>query len=341
MQNTEPTPAVPRTLPEIAADIADCTRCDLHKTRRNTVPGFGPERCKLMMIGEGPGEHEDREGRPFVGPAGNELDKMLKDSGIKRSDMFITNVVKCRPPKNRNPTPEETAACRPWLEEQIAALKPDLIITMGAPATSWFKPGAKISQVRGRIEKVGPDRMILPVFHTAYALRRPAAAHAIAEDFASAARWLEVLAIDPDEPNPYAEEAEPEKPAIDEKLHEPEVSDLPSRADRRGPILETTEWVWQKMQSLPRVNSDSGDSRKARHQMNFMAVIIRSISRMVNDMPEDSEYLNHLVRPRLEASVAAGKCANQFVTHVCNNCHAAFYAPDEENTKRDLCSDCE
>src|SRR5437016_6987084 len=118
-------------LKEIAAEVSICSRCDLCKGRTKAVPGEGSPHAKILFIGEGPGFHEDRQGRPFVGPSGQFLEELLKSIGLKRSDVFITNVVKCRPPENRDPLPVEINACSDYLERQIAALKPLVIVTLG------------------------------------------------------------------------------------------------------------------------------------------------------------------------------------------------------------------
>ena len=342
MENQENATLPPRPASEIARDIARCTRCHLHRTRRNAVPGAGPDRCRLMLIGEGPGEHEDREGQPFVGPSGKELDKMMRKSGIERSEIYITNVVKCRPPDNRTPTPEEVQACRPWLAEQIQSLEPKLIITMGAPATHWFKPNVKITQARGRVEKV-QGQVILPVLHTAYAMRRPKMAQTIEGDFVSAAQWLEILDIDPDRPNPYPADPEP-GPAPSKQAPaapEPAVRALPANQSRRGPVLEAAEWVRRQMQQIPEVDSRSGAPRRARHRLSFMSGVIRTMNRHLRKMPADSDYLNLLVRPRIAAAVVAGKNATPYLVHVCQTCHQGFYSMSPGNERTNHCPECE
>src|SRR3989440_13042038 len=117
-------------LKEIAAEVSICSRCDLCKGRTKAVPGGGSPHAKILFIGEGPGFHEDKQGRPFVGPAGQFLDELLASINLKRSDVFITNVVKCRPPENRDPESEEIAACNDYLDRQIAAINPPVIVTL-------------------------------------------------------------------------------------------------------------------------------------------------------------------------------------------------------------------
>ncbi len=122
-------------LEEIAGEVRKCALCPLARGRRNAVPGEGSPRARVMFVGEGPGEQEDLQGRPFVGPAGGYLDRLLKRAGLAREQVFITNIVKCRPPGNREPTPDEVAACRAYLDGQIAALEPRIICPLGRPAT--------------------------------------------------------------------------------------------------------------------------------------------------------------------------------------------------------------
>jgi DNA polymerase len=143
-----------------------------------------------MLIGEGPGYHEDQQGRPFVGAAGQFLNEQLAQDGLKREEVWITNVVKCRPPGNRDPQPGELAACDPYLERQIAALKPTVIITLGRYSMTKFMPGAKISQVHGQMRRLG-DRFVIAMFHPAAALHQAALKPAIMADFARLPQQLQ------------------------------------------------------------------------------------------------------------------------------------------------------
>jgi len=169
-------------LKEIAAEVSTCSRCDLCKGRTKAVPGEGSAHAKLLFIGEGPGFHEDRQGRPFVGPSGQFLEELLKSIGLKRSDVFITNVVKCRPPENRDPLPVEINACNDYLERQIAALKPLVIVTLGRISMSKFFGGEKISVIHGRPRKKD-GYICIPMFHPAAALRTESYKIALREDF--------------------------------------------------------------------------------------------------------------------------------------------------------------
>ena len=169
-------------LKEIAAEVSTCSRCDLCKGRTKAVPGEGSAHAKILFIGEGPGFHEDRQGRPFVGPSGQFLEELLKSIGLKRSDVFITNVVKCRPPENRDPLPVEINACNDYLERQIAALKPLVIVTLGRISMSKFFGGEKISVIHGRPRKKD-GYICIPMLHPAAALRTESYKIALREDF--------------------------------------------------------------------------------------------------------------------------------------------------------------
>lgn len=169
-------------LKEIAAEVSTCSRCDLCKGRTKAVPGEGSPHAKILFIGEGPGFHEDKQGRPFVGPSGQFLEELLKSIGLKRSDVFITNVVKCRPPENRDPLPVEIDACNDYLERQIAALKPLVIVTLGRVSMAKFFGGEKISVIHGRPRKKD-GYVCIPMFHPAAALRTESYKIALREDF--------------------------------------------------------------------------------------------------------------------------------------------------------------
>lgn len=159
-------------LTDLYAEIATCQKCALAKGRTNTVPGEGPEHAEVMFIGEAPGYHENRLGRPFVGAAGKFLDELLASISMRRSDVYICNVVKCRPPNNRDPLPNEIEACRPYLDRQIELIKPRLIVTLGRYSLARFLPKATISKTHGIPVKVG-DVIVLPLFHPAAALHQP------------------------------------------------------------------------------------------------------------------------------------------------------------------------
>jgi DNA polymerase len=172
-------PASPRprlsSLAEVRAWMGQCTRCPLHQGRNKIVFGAGPEHAKLMFIGEGPGQQEDRQGLPFVGPAGKLLEAMLAAVGLKRDEVYITNIVKCRPPGNRDPQAAEVAACRPFLEAQVKLIAPRAICALGRPAAqALLASQAPIGRLRGRwASALGAP--VLPTYHPAYLLRSPEA----------------------------------------------------------------------------------------------------------------------------------------------------------------------
>ena len=179
------------TLAQIASEVSVCTRCDLHKSRNKAVPGEGPAHAEIMLIGEGPGFNENEQGRPFVGAAGKFLEELLAQAGLKRADVWIGNVVKCRPPGNRDPMPDELAACNLYLERQIATIDPKIIITLGRFSMGKFMPGVKITQVHGQMRKVG-SRFVIAMFHPAAALHQAALKPAILADFGKLPQLLDV-----------------------------------------------------------------------------------------------------------------------------------------------------
>ncbi|GER82831.1 MAG: uracil-DNA glycosylase [Thermogemmatispora sp.] len=169
-------------LREIAAEVSVCTKCDLCKGRTKAVPGEGPPNARILFIGEGPGYHEDKQGRPFVGPAGQFLDELLQSINLKRSDVFITNVVKCRPPNNRDPLPEEISACNDYLDRQIAAIKPLLIVTLGRYSMAKFFGSAKISAIHGKAQKKD-GYICMAMYHPAAGLHQASLKETIRQDF--------------------------------------------------------------------------------------------------------------------------------------------------------------
>lgn len=177
-------------LAQIASEVSGCQKCALHHSRKKAVPGEGPAASEIMFIGEGPGFHENEQGRPFVGAAGQFLNELLAQAGMKREDVWIGNVVKCRPPGNRDPLPEELAACDTYLERQIAAINPKIIITLGRYSMGKFLPGAKISAVHGQMRRVG-NRFVIAMFHPAAALHQASLKPAIMHDFGQLPKLLE------------------------------------------------------------------------------------------------------------------------------------------------------
>jgi DNA polymerase len=177
-------------LAQVAREVSQCTRCELHRTRKNAVAGEGPANAEIMLIGEGPGFHENEQGRPFVGAAGKFLEELLAQAGLKRSDVWIGNVVKCRPPGNRDPLPAELSECDDYLERQIKAINPKIIITLGRFSMAKFVPGAKISTEHGQMRKVG-NRFVIPMYHPAAALHQPKWRPQILADFSKLPAQLE------------------------------------------------------------------------------------------------------------------------------------------------------
>ena len=169
-------------LEALEAAVRVCTRCPLSLTRRHAVPGEGPVDARLIFVGEGPGAVEDQTGRPFVGPAGQLLDELLASIGLTRADVYITNVVKCRPPGNRDPQPEEIAACKPYLGNQLRLTNPEIIVTLGRFAMERWLPDKKISRVHGQPFRVG-QRLLVPMWHPAAALRHPEWRQQLEADF--------------------------------------------------------------------------------------------------------------------------------------------------------------
>ncbi len=159
-------------LTQLYEQIATCQRCELAQGRTKTVPGEGPEDAEIMFIGEAPGFHEDRQGRPFVGAAGNFLEELLASIGLTREDVYIANIIKCRPPGNRDPLPDEIAACKPYLDKQIELIQPKLIVTLGRFSMARYFPNAKISRIHGQPKRIG-GRIYYPMFHPAAALHQP------------------------------------------------------------------------------------------------------------------------------------------------------------------------
>lgn len=171
------------TLAKLASEVSVCAKCALHESRKKSVPGDGPATAEIMFIGEGPGFHENEQGHPFVGASGKFLDQLLAQADVTRGEVFIANVVKCRPPGNRDPLPEELAACDVYLEAQIKAINPSIIVTLGRFSMNKFIPDVKISAVHGQMKKIG-ERYVIPMFHPAAALHQPQLKPSILGDFA-------------------------------------------------------------------------------------------------------------------------------------------------------------
>jgi uracil-DNA glycosylase family 4 len=191
------TPESLLTLESLRPRVLTCTRCPLHETRSNVVFGEGDSQSTIMFVGEGPGEVEDQTGRPFVGPAGQKLDEVLASVEIAREDVYITNVVKCRPPGNRVPSKAEMEICFPYLEAQIALIQPALIITLGNTSTQWLLPEIPgITKSHGTFYTWRGRILLYPMFHPSYLLRNPSKATGSPkfqtwEDIQKVRRWLD------------------------------------------------------------------------------------------------------------------------------------------------------
>jgi uracil-DNA glycosylase family 4 len=169
-------------LAELYQKIAACRDCEeLAKARTQTVPGEGPENAQLVFIGEAPGFHEDQQGRPFVGQAGQFLEQLLNSIGMKRSDVYICNVIKCRPPGNRDPLPTEIKNCQKWLDQQLELLSPKMVVTLGRYSLAKFFPGETISKIHGKARRQG-NVLYFAMYHPAAALHQQSLRQTIEAD---------------------------------------------------------------------------------------------------------------------------------------------------------------
>ncbi len=169
-------------LAKLNQEITKCTKCLLSKCRTNVVPGEGNSSAEIMFIGEGPGYHEDQQGRPFVGAAGKFLDELLALINLKREDVYIANIIKCRPPGNRDPLPEEVEACASWLDKQVALIRPKLIVLLGRHAMNRFLPKLSISEVHGQPKRYR-GQVYFPMYHPAAGLYNSSNRPIIEKDF--------------------------------------------------------------------------------------------------------------------------------------------------------------
>jgi len=176
-------------LSDVAAEVRVCTLCELSQSRTNAVPGSGPENAEVFFIGEGPGWHEDQQGIPFVGASGKFLTELIQRAGLQRENVFITNVVKCRPPGNRDPLPDEMEACAPYLNRQIDAIDPLIVVTLGRFSMSRYFPNERISRIHGQPRKIG-RRLVVPMYHPAAALHQGSLRGAIEEDFDQLGKFI-------------------------------------------------------------------------------------------------------------------------------------------------------
>lgn len=180
---------VEQQLAEIRKTIDVCTLCELHRSATNAVPGEGNPNARILLIGEAPGWHEDKEGKPFVGNSGRFLTELLEKAGLSRGEVFITNVVKHRPPGNRDPLPDEILACSAYLERQIEAIDPDVVVTLGRFSMAKYFPGEKISKIHGEAKEIG-GRFVVPMYHPAAALHNGSLRPVLEDDFKKLPRLL-------------------------------------------------------------------------------------------------------------------------------------------------------
>jgi len=215
---------------ELNGKIAKCDACRLCKQRKRAVPGEGREDADIMFIGEAPGWHEDQQGRPFVGPAGQFLDELLQSIGLKRSEVYIANVVKCRPPSNRDPLPDEIESCRKWLDRQIEVIKPKVIVTLGRHSMARFFPGATISRIHGT-SRQGDGVTYFAMYHPAAALHQGSLRRVMMEDMLKLPALLADGGSAGEQPLPQKEKTEKkteniEKVAKGEKSEQTEPKQL-------------------------------------------------------------------------------------------------------------------
>jgi len=186
------------TFGELCQQITQCQRCEaLVKTRTRVVPGEGAEHADIMFVGEGPGRYEDQQGRPFVGPAGQFLDELIASIKLSREQVYITNVVKCRPPGNRDPLPLEIKNCQPWLKEQIELIKPRIIVTLGRYSMAQFFPGKSISKIHGTAQK-RENTIYYAMYHPAAALHQQSLRQTIEADMLKIPSLLDQAKAVPD-----------------------------------------------------------------------------------------------------------------------------------------------
>ena len=338
-------------LDKLAEQIRKCERCPLHETRNRAVPGVGREGAGIMIVGEAPGQYEDRQGKPFVGASGKYMDELLETNDIRRDELFVTNVVKCRPPGDRDPTGAEKAACRPWLEAQIEALNPRLIVTLGAAATQHFKPDAKIGQVRGRpIRTDETTAVILPLYHPAAGMHREALRAQIEGEFPRIRAWGDIL-IGGDE----TDEGTPQEPTESDDRQATELPPLPSSlaemSDRTGappsdrPESGALYWAIEEcaieMRRLWRghaANDGKTDPRETRHQLSVLSSICMTLNRQSRQAP-DGDYRDWC-QHRLRRLIAAGRHLSESVPLICETCGRLFHASTPAFTLEKECGEC-
>lgn len=309
-------------LERIAAQIASCRNCPLHQTRRHTVPGEGPADAQVMIVAEGPGEHEERQGRPFVGPSGNVLRQLLESAGVSRDAIFITNVIKCRAPNNRAPNAVEIEACRPFLEQQLDAIKPRVIVPLGSAALNWFRPGSKITREQGQPALHAPGQVILPFVHPAAGLRSKSLMDSIFEEFPKLGYWLEIMNLDADPPSSGSGSAPVSPPRID----------FAAPPEQDGPARRLGQWLGQEVQQIHQRWQEDGDPA-LRYDLTALASLVGAAR---NRIPaQDPSGLSDVIAD----IIALGSDASQTMPHSCDRCHQWHYPPATGETNR--CANCQ
>ena len=204
----------PAALADLNVLVHSCHSCPLGNTRTKAVPGEGNIDADIMLIGEAPGYYEDQQGRPFVGAAGQFLEQLLGSIGLKRHEVFIANVVKCRPPQNRDPLPEEIGACSDWLGQQLDIIRPKVVVTLGRYSLARFLPGQSIGRIHGQARKVA-GQWVMPMYHPAAALHQGSLRKTIEDDFRKIPAILEV-AMKEQQPVLVMQPTVPETPAVEQ-----------------------------------------------------------------------------------------------------------------------------
>lgn len=319
---------------QIAADIRQCQACPLSRTRQHAVPGIGNPAAEVMLIGEGPGREEDRQGQPFVGASGKYLDQLLRSSGLSRSDIYITNVLKCRPPENRNPDKDEIAACRHWLEAQIETIAPKLIVPMGNPALQWFVPGARITKSRSRPQLRPEGYAILPAIHPAAGLHRAAHRPNIEQDFGAIASWLAVVKADPDgaaEPQP----AKSENAAAESSIPAIPAPEVPEPLDAL--LIRLLAEIRAVRPGTP--DGQPVDPRMPRHRLSLLSQLTRTLNGHIRQAPDHPAAAWR--RDALSRVIAEGNRLNETIPQVCRDCHRPFYGGSETYRPERYCPQCD
>ena len=338
------------TLNEIAEQVRKCEKCPLHQTRNLAVPGEGTPQADVMIIGEAPGQYEDKEGRPFVGASGKYMDQLLRDSGVPRNEVFVTNVVKCRPPGDRDPTPTEKRECRPWLDAQIEALAPRMVVTLGAAATQHFRPDARIGQVRARPLKVdGAQYMVLPMYHPAAGMHRESLKSQIAEEFPRIHEWREIMRTNPEEPErigqPRGEakdEGHPDLPPLPDTLKP--TAPATKRPEGAEPTAGTLYVTVLECEAEMRdtwdlhTGENETDPVATRTRLGVLSAVCATLNRQIQAL-ERGPY-QEWCKYRMERIIAVGKTISESTPLLCEDCGATFHPSTTEFRMERWCAAC-